>query len=88
MSIAEIRDTVFKILSEKYPNIIKESLEIKFYQSFKDRVDTFGRFQDDKGLYEFILSYEKNGKIRRFHINLIMPSKVRKDLEKKIYDKS
>jgi len=85
MNDSSIKETVLRILSEKYPKIIKESLEIKFYQTFKDRIDTFGRFQDENGVYEFTLSYEKGGKVKRLHVNLIIPIKVKKDIEDKVY---
>lgn len=61
------------------------SLEIKFYQSFKDRYDIYGKFQNNNGFYEFAISVDKKGNIKRDHINLIMPKKVRDEVDKKVH---
>lgn len=61
------------------------SLEIKFYQSFKDRYDIYGKFKNINGLYEFAISVDKKGNIKRDHINLIMPAKVNDEMNKKTH---
>ena len=66
------------------PNIVDDSLDIKFLQQYKNRYDVFGQFKDDKGIYEFALSFDTKGKIYRQHINMIQTLKLREELEKKL----
>lgn len=61
------------------------SLEIKFYQTFKDRYDIFGTFKNKNGIYEFAISVDKKGNIKRDYVNLIMPIKINDDIDKKIH---
>jgi hypothetical protein len=83
-----VKFMTLKILKNLHPTIVENSLEIKYYQSFKERYDVFGKFKDNYGYYEFAVSFEKNGKIKRSHINMIMPIKIRQDLEDKVYRES
>lgn len=62
-------------------------LDIKYYQEFKDRYDVFGQFRNERGYFEFALSFDKKVNIKRSHVNMISPSGVRDDIEKKVYDK-
>ncbi|PVU76757.1 hypothetical protein DDW13_02230 [Acidianus hospitalis] len=80
----DIRDELLKILKKMDPNIVDDSLDIKFLQQYKNRYDVFGQFKDDKGIYEFALSFDNKGKIYRQHINMIQTLKLREELEKKL----
>ncbi|ARM75985.1 hypothetical protein [Acidianus manzaensis] len=80
----DIRDMLIKILKKIDPNFDENSLDIKFVQEYKNRYDTFGQFKDDKGIYEFALSFDNKGKIYRQHINMIQTTKFRDELEKKM----
>ncbi|AEE93506.1 hypothetical protein [Acidianus hospitalis] len=80
----DIRDELLKILKKMDPNIVDDSLDIKFLQQYKNRYDVFGQFKDDKGVYEFALSFDTKGKIYRQHINMIQTLKLREELEKKL----
>ncbi|MDT7901008.1 MAG: hypothetical protein RXQ76_05135 [Acidianus sp.] len=80
----DIRDELLKILKKMDPNIVDDSLDIKFLQQYKNRYDVFGQFKDDKGIYEFALSFDTKGKIYRQHINMIQTLKLREELEKKL----
>lgn len=75
-----------KVLKKLEPEIDLASLEVRYLSRIKKRVDSFGRFATSKGIYEFAVSYEDNGKITRSHINLISPMSIRKDVERKVYD--
>ncbi|BFH73243.1 hypothetical protein SJAV_11870 [Sulfurisphaera javensis] len=81
----EIKSLTISTLRKLVGDFDINSLEIKFYQSFKDRYDIYGKFQNDKGLYEFAISVDKKGNIKRDHINLIMPRKVRDEVDKKVH---
>ncbi|AEB95955.1 MAG: hypothetical protein QXR57_00390 [Metallosphaera sp.] len=83
----DIRDLLLKVLRKIDPTLLEDSLEIKFIQSFKDRYDVFGQFRNQKGLYEFAVSFDRKGNIKRDHVNMISPNKIRDELEKRIYDK-
>ncbi|MQL54607.1 hypothetical protein [Acidianus ambivalens] len=80
----DVRDELLKILKKLDPNIVDNSLDIKFLQQYKNRYDIFGQFKDDKGIYEFALSFDTKGKIYRQHINMIQTLKLREELEKKL----
>ncbi|MCY0873402.1 hypothetical protein D1867_05250 [Acidianus infernus] len=80
----DVRDELLKILKKMDPNIVDDSLDIKFLQQYKNRYDVFGQFKDDKGIYEFALSFDTKGKIYRQHINMIQTLKLREELEKKL----
>ncbi|MFP3218202.1 MAG: hypothetical protein RXQ99_06325 [Acidianus sp.] len=80
----DIRDELLKILKKMDPNIVDDSLDIKFLQQYKNKYDVFGQFKDDKGVYEFALSFDTKGKIYRQHINMIQTLKLREELEKKL----
>ncbi|QGA55010.1 hypothetical protein GFS03_10695 [Sulfolobus sp. E5-1-F] len=81
----EIKDLTLKVLKKIDNTIIDNSLQIKYYQSFKDRFDVFGEYENQIGIYEFAISFDKKGNLKRSHINMISPKNIRKDLEKKIY---
>lgn len=80
----DVRDELLKILKKLDPNIVDDSLDIKFLQQYKNRYDIFGQFKDDKGIYEFAISFDTKGKIYRQHINMIQTLKLREELEKKL----
>ncbi|AWR97341.1 hypothetical protein DFR86_07105 [Acidianus sulfidivorans JP7] len=80
----DVRDMLIKIIKQIDPNFDETSLDIKFIQEYKNRFDTFGQFKDDKGIYEFALSFDTKGKIHRQHINMIQTLKFREELEKKM----
>ena len=81
----EIRSLAISALSKIVGDFDVNSLEIKFYQSFKDRYDIFGKFKSKNGIYEFAISVDKKGNIKRKHINLILPMKVNEEINKKMY---
>ncbi|AOL16188.1 hypothetical protein BFU36_05080 [Sulfolobus sp. A20] len=83
----DVRSLTLKVLRSIDPDIIEDTLQIKYYQSFKDRFDVFGEFQNKIGLFEFAISFDKKGNLKRKHINMISPKNLRSDLEKKIYKK-
>ncbi|BBG24544.1 hypothetical protein [Sulfuracidifex tepidarius] len=81
-----IKDLTGKALSKLgYTNV--NNLDIKYYQEFKDRYDVFGQFRNERGYFEFAISFDKKVNIKRSHVNMISPSGVREDIEKKVYDK-
>ena len=81
----EIRSLTVLSLRKIVGDFDVNSLEIKYYQSFKDRYDIFGRFKNKDGLYEFAISIDKKGNIKRDHVNLIMPTKVSQEIDKKTH---
>ncbi len=80
----DIREELLKILKKMNPNIIDDSLDIKFLQQYKNKYDVFGQFKDNQGIYEFAVSFDTKGKIYRQHINMIQTLKFREELEKKL----
>ncbi|QKQ99973.1 hypothetical protein GWK48_05900 [Metallosphaera tengchongensis] len=83
----DLRDLLVKVLKKIDPTIIEETLDIKFTQNFKDRYDVFGQFKNSKGIYEFAVSFDHKGNIKREHVNMIVPNKVKDELEKKVHGK-
>ncbi|EHP69318.1 MAG: hypothetical protein RXS23_02945 [Metallosphaera yellowstonensis] len=83
----DIRETLIKVLKKLDPTIREDSVTIKYVQNFKDRYDVFGQFANGIGLYEFAVSFDEKGNIKRDHVNMIAPHKIREELEKKLYDK-
>ncbi|MCH4814375.1 MAG: hypothetical protein QXY87_01660 [Saccharolobus sp.] len=81
----EMKDLTLKVLKKIDNTIVDSSLQIKYYQGFKDRYDVFGEYENQIGIYEFAISFDKKGNLKRSHINMISPKNIRKDLEKKIY---
>jgi len=81
-----VKDLTEKTLSRVGYNSIKD-LDIKYYQEFKDRYDVFGQFKNEKGYFEFAISFDKKGNIKRSHVNMISPTSIREDIEKRVYDK-
>lgn len=80
----DIREIVIGILRKVNPNFDESSLDIKFTQEYKNRYDVFGQFKDNKGVYEFALSFDNKGKVYRQHINMIQPLKLREELERRM----
>lgn len=80
----DVREILIEILKKINPNFDENSLDIKFIQEYKNKYDVFGQFKDDKGLYEFALSFDNKGKIYRQHINMIQLLEFRDELEKKM----
>lgn len=80
----DVREILIEILKKIHPNFDENSLDIKFIQESKNRYDVFGQFRDDKGIYEFALSFDSKGKVYRQHINMIQPLKFREELEKRM----
>ncbi|MCH1770978.1 MULTISPECIES: hypothetical protein [Metallosphaera] len=83
----DVRDLLLKVLRKIDPTIIEDTVDIKFIQNFKDRYDVFGQFKNAKGIYEFAVSFDNKGNIKREHVNMIVPHKIRDDIERKVYDK-
>lgn len=83
----DIKNLTLKIIKSIDNTIIDDTLQIKYYQSFKDRFDVFGEYQNQIGIFEFAISFDKKGNLKRSHINMISPKKIRNELEKKIYRK-
>ncbi|WP_256202462.1 hypothetical protein [Sulfuracidifex tepidarius] len=53
-----IKDLTGKALSKLgYTNV--NNLDIKYYQEFKDRYDVFGQFRNERGYFEFAISFDK-----------------------------
>ncbi|WP_338599797.1 hypothetical protein V6M85_10680 [Sulfolobus tengchongensis] len=80
-----IKDLTLKVLKKIDDTIIDASLQIKYYQGFKDRFDVFGQYENALGIFEFAISFDRKGNLKRSHINMISPKNIRKELEKKIY---
>jgi hypothetical protein len=83
MDETNIREVILKILRERIGNIKENSLEIKFIQTFKDKYDIYGKFENNEGFFEFTIILEDN-KLRRFHVNMIMPKNVKSEIENKV----
>ncbi|MEM1600311.1 MAG: hypothetical protein QXW51_05835 [Sulfolobaceae archaeon] len=83
----DIRILVLKALKTIDDTIIENSVQIKYYQSFKDRIDAFGEYQNELGIFEFAISFDKKGKLKRSHVNMISPKRIRSELEDKIHKK-
>ncbi|BCU68289.1 hypothetical protein HS7_17260 [Sulfolobales archaeon HS-7] len=83
----EVIELLIKVLKKVDPTYIKDTLELEFLQEREDKFDTFGRFKSSSGYYEFAISFDKKGNIKRSHVNLISPYKIRDELEKKMYKK-
>ncbi|BAK54200.1 MULTISPECIES: hypothetical protein [Sulfurisphaera] len=81
----EIKSITISTLKKLIGDFDINTLEIKFYQSFKDRYDIYGKFQNKDGVYEFAISVDKKGNIKRDHINLISPRKVVDEINKKVH---
>ncbi len=82
----QIKELTEKALSKLGYDEISD-LDIKYYQEFKDRYDVFGQFKNQRGYFEFAISFDKKVNIKRSHVNMISPSGIREDMEKKVYDK-
>jgi|ECHhosMinimDraft_1075155.scaffolds.fasta_scaffold02905_2 hypothetical protein len=79
-----VRLLLMKVLRELEPEVIPDSVEIMFYQRTKERHDCFGRYRTPSGLYEFAISFDDKGKIKRNHINLISTKTFFDDIERKM----
>ncbi|MCI2415481.1 MAG: hypothetical protein MPF33_09625 [Candidatus Aramenus sp.] len=81
----DVKDILVKILKKEDPNFVEESLDVKYVQNFNDeRYDAFGEFQGTHGVYEFAISFDRKGNVKRNHINLIRPSKLDRELHDKL----
>ncbi|EZQ03803.1 MULTISPECIES: hypothetical protein [Acidianus] len=80
----DVRDFILNFLRKRNPTLKEDSLDIKFIQQGKNRYDVFGQFRDENGIFEFAISFDFKGKIEREHINMIEPSKLRDELEKRL----
>ncbi|MBP1357677.1 MAG: hypothetical protein JZD40_04220 [Sulfolobus sp.] len=85
MMSEEIKSLTISSLRKIVGELDPATLEIKFYQSFKDRYDIYGKFENNVGIYEFAISVDKKGNIKRDHVNLIMPKKVNKEMNEKTH---
>ncbi|WP_054836445.1 hypothetical protein [Metallosphaera hakonensis] len=79
----DLRALLIKVLKKIDPTLIEDTVDVKFIQNFKDRYDVFGQFKNGLGIYEFAVSFDNKGNIKREHVNMISPNKVRHDIEKK-----
>jgi hypothetical protein len=80
----DVRELLLKILKKLDPKFIEDSLDIKYIQNFKNRYDVFGQFRNDIGVYEFAISFDTKGNIKRNHINMIRPLKFDDEIQKKL----
>ncbi|BCU70385.1 hypothetical protein [Stygiolobus caldivivus] len=78
-----LRNFTLKALKEIIGDVDENTLELKFKQGFKDKVDVYGKFENKNGLYEFALSFDEKGKVKRSHVNLIMPKDIKDEMERR-----
>jgi len=83
MDDTTLRELTLKTLREIVGEVDEKTLEIKFFQQFKDKVDIYGKFENKKGFYEFALSFDEKGKAKRKNVNMIMPKDIKDEIEKK-----
>lgn len=65
-------------MSEEYVEMLKKAiykltgevndLQIRYFNKGKDRFDFWGTFRKEDGIYEFIISLDKKGNIKRSKI--------------------
>ena len=79
----ELRELTLQALKEAVGEVDEKTLELKFKQEFKDRVNVYGKFENSKGYYEFALTFDGKGKVKRSHVNLIMPKDIKEEIERK-----
>ncbi|AGE70731.1 hypothetical protein [Sulfolobus acidocaldarius] len=84
MDEGELKKLILSILRKNVGEIDEKTFEIRFSQSFRDKVSTYGRFETSNGVYEFAVMVDKKGKVLRDHVNLIMPKNVKNEIEDKI----
>ena len=82
MKEEEVREIIAKVLSDNGVKYEDSSLRVRYFQDEWERVDAFGEFLTADGYYEFAISVDKRGKVKRFHINLISPRSVFEELKK------
>ncbi len=82
MKEEEVRLLIAKVLHDNGVKYEEDSLKVRYFQDEWGRVDAFGEFLTSDGYYEFAISVDKKGKVKRFHVNLISPRSVFDELKK------
>ena len=82
MKEEEVKGLISRALTENGVKFEPSSLRIRYYQDEWERIDAFGEYLNDEGYYEFAISVDKKGKVKRFHVNMISPRSVFEELKK------
>ena len=82
MKEEEVKGFISRALTENGVKFEPGSLRLRYYHDEWERIDAFGEYLNDEGYYEFAISVDKKGKVKRFHINMISPRNVFEDLNK------
>ncbi|MCQ4345300.1 MAG: hypothetical protein RXQ70_03900 [Sulfolobaceae archaeon] len=82
MNEGEAKELIAWALREKGVQFDEASLKIRYFEDSWDRLDAYGEFVNSEGYFEFAVSVEGKKKIKRFHVNMIMPRSVYEDMKK------
>ncbi|MGC9104907.1 MAG: hypothetical protein ACP5HQ_00535 [Thermoprotei archaeon] len=82
MDEAEAKEIISNVMKDRGIEFEPESLRIRYFQDDWGRLDAYGEFLNREGYFEFAISVEDRKKVKRFHVNLIMPRSVFEETKK------